>query len=137
MSYMGIQFRISEALCILPVFTPAAVPGLAVGCVLANIASPFALYDIIFGSAATLLAALASRALRRFTVKGLPVLSILPPVLFNAGIVGAELSLLSDMPFTSALFILSAAQVAAGEAAVLILLGIPLFFVLKKKKLFD
>ncbi len=62
-----IQFRLSEALCVLPVFTASAIPGLAVGCVLANLLTPgVVIWDVIFGSLATLLGALAAYALRRW-----------------------------------------------------------------------
>ena len=77
-----IQLRLGEALCILPVFTPAAVPGLAIGCLLANAMTGGVVLDVIFGSMATLLGAMGTRALR-----SRPVLSLLPPVLANAFIV--------------------------------------------------
>ena len=78
----AIQIRISEALTILPFFTPAAIPGLFIGCLLSNILTGCLLPDIIFGSLATLLGALGSYALRnhRFLVT-------LPPVLANMAIV--------------------------------------------------
>ena len=84
-SFGPVQFRIAEALCILPFFTPAAVPGLFVGCIIANLFSPFVL-DVVFGSMATLLACLwTSRMTSRW-------LAPLPPVLCNAVIVGAEIA---------------------------------------------
>lgn len=64
-SYGPIQFRLSEALTILPAFTPAAVPGLFIGCLIANLMSPVGLVDIICGSAATLIAAFISYKLRK------------------------------------------------------------------------
>ena len=60
-----IQVRFSEALCILPIFTPAAVPGLFIGCVLSNILSGGIIWDVVFGSLATLLGALGTRLLRK------------------------------------------------------------------------
>lgn len=79
----AIQVRISEALCILPVFTPAAVPGLFVGCLIANIVVPGAgLADIVFGSLATLIAAVFTYLLRK---RGF--LATLPPVIINAIII--------------------------------------------------
>ena len=59
-SYGAVQVRISEALTVLPFFTPAAVPGLFVGCIAANIMSPYGLADLIFGSAASLIGAIGS-----------------------------------------------------------------------------
>ena len=64
-SFGPIQFRISEALCILPFFTPAAVPGLFIGCLLSNLLCGAAALDIIFGSLATLIGALGSWMLRK------------------------------------------------------------------------
>lgn len=77
-----IQIRISEALTVLPYFTPAAVPGLFVGCLLSNLLTGAMLPDIIFGSLATLLGALGSYALRKHKF-----LVTLPPVIANAVII--------------------------------------------------
>ena len=82
-SFGEIQVRISEALTILPVFTPAAVPGLFVGCLLGNMLSGAYLPDVIFGSLATLLGATGTRALRNAS----PFLAPLPPIIANALIV--------------------------------------------------
>lgn len=64
-SYGPIQFRVSEALCVLPYFTPAAVPGLFVGCLVSNLAGGLALMDVICGSLATLIGAVGSWYLRK------------------------------------------------------------------------
>ncbi len=77
-----IQVRLSESLTILPFFTPAAIPGLTIGCVLANLLTGCALWDIVFGSLATLLGALGTYALRRYAW-----LAPIPPILANAIIV--------------------------------------------------
>lgn len=136
-SYGAVQFRLSEALTVLSVFTPAAVPGLTVGCIIANLASPYGIWDILFGSAATFLAALSARKLRSITFKGLPLLSIIMPVIFNAIIIGAEIAILTPAESTkSAMFAISALQVGAGELAVCLLGGIPLYYAVKKTKLF-
>ena len=82
LSFGPIQFRVSEALCILPVFMPAAVPGLFVGCFLANFLSGAAVMDVVFGSIATLIGAAGTRALRD---RG--VLAAVPPILSNALII--------------------------------------------------
>ena len=63
LAYGEVQFRFSEALTILPVFTPAAIPGLALGCLLSNLWSGFGVADMVFGTLATLLAAIATRML--------------------------------------------------------------------------
>ena len=78
----AIQVRLSEALTILPVFTAAAVPGLTVGCVLANLITGCAAWDVVFGSLATLIGAMGTRMLREH-----PHLAWIPPVISNAAIV--------------------------------------------------
>lgn len=83
--YVGIQLRVAEALSVLPFFFPAATPGLFVGCVIANLFSPYVL-DVIFGSAATLLACLWTGRLNNRW------LAPLPPVVCNAIIVGWEIA---------------------------------------------
>ena len=77
-----IQVRISEALTILPVFTGAAIPGLTVGCVLANLITGCAVWDVVFGSLATLIGAVGTRLLRKH-----PYLAWIPPVVSNMAIV--------------------------------------------------
>ena len=85
-----IQFRISEAMCILPLFFPEAVPGLFIGCIIANLLSGAMFWDIVFGSIATLLGALGARACCKLPhklrwISGLPTIVsnslIIPPVL--------------------------------------------------------
>lgn len=136
-AYGPVQFRFSEALTILSVFTPAAVPGLTVGCFIGNLGSPFGIWDIVFGSLATLLAAVTARMLRNVKLKNFPLLSLLMPVIFNALIVGAEITFLfpTDEPSLTA-FIISALEVGAGELAVCLAGGIPLYFAIKKAKIF-
>lgn len=137
-AYGNIQFRLSEALTVLSVFTPAAVPGLTVGCILGNLSSPMGIWDILFGSAATLLAAITARMLRKVTFRGLPLLSVLMPVIFNALIVGAEITfLLIEGEPTAAIFAISALEVGAGELVVCLAGGIPLFYAVKKSKIFE
>jgi len=82
----AIQFRISEALCILPILMPEAVPGLTVGCLISNIVTGCNPYDVVFGSLATLLGALGARLLRRLPYRFLWV-ATLPTVLANMLIV--------------------------------------------------
>ena len=136
-AYGSIQLRFSEALTVLSVFTPAAIPGLTVGCILGNISSPFGVWDIVFGSAATLIASLAAVKLKNITVKGLPILSILMPVIFNSLIVGAEITALMPSDSASlAAFALSALEVGAGELTVCLIGGIPLYYAIKKAKIF-
>lgn len=81
-SFGPIQFRISEALCILPYFTPAAIPGLFAGCFLSNLLGTAAPLDVVFGSLATLIGAVGSYALR-----DKKRLVCLPPILSNTIII--------------------------------------------------
>ncbi len=133
-AYGPIQFRISEALTILPVFNPAAIPGLAVGCLISNVFS-FNAVDMILGTLATLIAALLTRKLRNIKFFNLPILSLLPPIIVNAIIVGVEIAVfyLDGAPFLSG-FLLSALEVGLGQAAVCFLLGIPLYLALQNKR---
>ncbi len=137
LSFSGWQLRISEALTLLPVLTPAAVPGLAVGCFLANIASPLGAVDMVLGTAATLIAAILTRVTGRIRIKNLPVLSAAFPVIFNAVAVGASISITNSEGFTAGAFVLNALSVAAGESVSCFLLGLPLARVLEKRNIFD
>lgn len=78
----NIQIRISEALCVLPAFTSSAIPGLFVGCLIANLITGASIFDIVFGSIATLIGALGTYLLRKHLF-----LSTLPPVISNAVII--------------------------------------------------
>lgn len=137
LAYGPVQFRFSEALTILPVFTPAAVPGLLVGCLIGNITSPLGWLDIVCGASASLLAAVSTRALRGVRLHGVPILAPLPPVLFNALIVGAEITLLAPGASFAA-FLYSALTVGLGQLAVCYGLGLPLYCALRpaEKRLF-
>lgn len=132
LAYGPVQFRFSEALTVLPVLTSAAVPGLTVGCLLANIFSGYGIYDMVFGTLASLLAAVGTRLLRNVRFRGVPVLAPLPPVLLNAVIVGAELTFLSPKGFTWALFWSTAGSIGLGELVICYALGLPLVVALEK-----
>ncbi len=136
-AYGPIQLRFSEALTVISVFTPAAIPGLTVGCILGNLASPFGIWDIILGSLATLLAASSARALRKMTFKGFPMLSLLMPVIFNALIIGAEIVfLIPNGTASMAAFAVNALEIGVSELAVCLAGGIPLYYSLNKSKIF-
>ena len=122
----AIQFRASEALNIMALFTPAAAPGLAVGCFVFNLTYGGALpLDPIVGSLATFLACWAMRRLR-----ALPGLALAMPALFNALLVGWELT-----AYIGSGFWLNALYVAIGELAVLYTLGLLLYTTMKKNGL--
>jgi uncharacterized membrane protein len=121
-SYGPLQFRVSEALTLLPMLTPAAIPGLFVGCLAANLMGGATALDIVFGSLATLGAAILTRRLRER-----PLIAALPPVLVNAFVVGAVLAYAYNLPF-----LLTTLQVGAGQLGVCYLLGVPLFYALRR-----
>lgn len=132
LSYGAVQFRVSEVLTVLPVFTPAAIPGLTVGCFLANLLSYNPL-DMIFGTAATFLAAILTYLLRKFCLRGIPFLSLLSPVIFNALIVGGEIAVFWTKGNASALgFFGAVCSIAVSETVVCLALGIPFFFILRR-----
>ena len=127
----AIQFRAAEALCVLALFTPAAIPGLTVGCILFNLSFSGALpLDVPLGGCATLLATGAMYLLRRATVKGFPLPALLMPAFFNAVLVGWELAV-----YIGGGFWLNALYVAIGEAAVLLTLGAALYYTVKNRRL--
>ena len=136
-SFGPVQFRISEALCVLPFFTPAAIPGLAIGCLVANLfgllsgANLIGVWDLVLGPLATLVAAFLTRALGSIRLKGLPILATLPPVLFNAAAVGWELTFVL-FEFSWPLYGINALQVALGQFAACTICGLLLATALEK-----
>ena len=127
----AIQMRMSEALCVLAFFTPAAVPGLTIGCLLFNITFAAALpLDFVIGSAATLIAAEVMWLTRKITVKGYPLLGMLMPAMATAVLVGWELTV-----YIGGGFFLNAVYVAIGEAVVLLVPGSLLYWAIKKRGL--
>lgn len=134
----AIQFRVSEVLMVLALFTPAAIGGLTAGCVLANIVSVGVLpLDMILGSLATLLAAILMYKLRDIKLFKVPLLSLIMPALFNGIIIGAEIAIFYvDGGFTMLAFITQGALVAIGELGVLFVLGIPFYFAVQKTNVF-
>lgn len=121
-SYGNIQCRISEAMTLLPVLLPQAIPGLTVGCLIANAAGLASglttVWDVIFGTLATLLAALCSYMTRNMTVgkAKLPLVAAVWPVVFNAVIVGLVLTFSFNLPF-----LLTALEVGVGELVAVVL----------------
>ena len=137
---MAVQFRVSEVMTVLALFTPAAIPGLTVGCVLANISSLSSLgpYDMIFGTIATLFAALLMAALRKIRVWKIPVFSLLMPALLNGILVGFEIDFFfinNAAGFVFEDFLFQGGCVALGELGVLFVLGLPLVLLMEKKQM--
>lgn len=133
---MAVQFRVAEVLTILAVFTPASIPGLTIGCVIANISSLSVLgpYDLIFGSIASLLAAVLMYLLRSKRLFKLPVASALMPALANGIIVGFEIEFFFvEGGFHFEDFLFQGGCVALGELGVLFVLGLPLARLIEKQ----
>ncbi len=122
LSYGPVQFRLAEALTLLPVLFPQSIPGLVLGCLLSNLIGSGTPWDVVFGTLATLLAALLTYRLRRNIW-----LAAAAPVLVNGVVVGLVLHLALGFPLLSTML-----SVAFGEACVLYLLGIPLVRALGK-----
>lgn len=120
----AIQVRISEALTILPYFTPAAVPGLFIGCLLSNLFTGAPIWDIIFGSLATLLGALGT-----YLLKKQKWLAPLPPIVANVLIIPPVLHFAYGFPGGIPFFMLT---VGIGEIISCAFLGMPLLFLLQK-----
>ncbi len=123
-----IQVRFSEALCILPCFTPAAIPGLFIGCLLSNILSGGVIWDVIFGSLATLLGAVGTRLLKKNCF-----LAVLPPIFANTLIIPFVLSYAYGIPGSIPYFMLT---VGIGEVISCGILGLCLFSSVKKVNIF-
>ena len=129
---------IRDRLNVLALFTPAAIPGLTIGCVLSNIANIGAglPLDMIFGSLATLGATLCIYFLRNVKIKTYPLLSMLMPAIFNGVIVGWEIeTFFIDGPFKFADFLVQGGLVALGELGVMFVLGTILYYTMKKRNL--
>jgi len=126
-----IQCRLSEALCVLALFTPAAISGLTIGCLVFNITFAAALpLDWLVGAAATLCATCTMRALRNLRIMGYPLPAMLMPAFFNALLVGWELTV-----YIGGGFWLNALYVALGELIALLLPGSLLLHVFEKRGL--
>lgn len=127
----AIQFRASEALCVLAFFTPAAIPGLSIGCLLFNLSYSGALpLDPLLGTMATALACGGMYLCRKVKIKGFPLPGLLLPAVFNALLVGWELEL-----YFGGGFWMNASYVAIGEVAVLLTLGSILYYAIRTRRL--
>lgn len=129
-SYGPVQARISEAITVFPIFSFNMIPGLAVGCLVSNLINPDSLgpVDIIGGTLATVIAGIFSRIIGKKNMW----LGIIPPVVSNGIIVGGYLPFLLFDTVTWQEVLFTMLTVAAGEAAVLIVLGLPLVAVIGK-----
>lgn len=123
-SYGPVQFRVSEALTLLPFYMPEAIPGLFIGCIFSNFFGGFGLTDMVFGSLATLIAAILTRKSPNIYI------AAFWPVLSNAVIIGAMLHYLIDVPLLA-----TCLYVGLGEAGACYIVGIPLIKILEKRNL--
>ncbi|NLF35268.1 MAG: QueT transporter family protein [Clostridiales bacterium] len=133
LAYGPVQFRFAEALCVLPFLFPTAVPGLALGCLITNLLSPYGPLDVVFGTLATLLAALwTARVPNRW-------LAPLPPVLCNAVIVGAVIAWASTDSAGAfrAAYVYNAGLLALEELGACYVLGMLLLYTLPRIKFFQ
>ena len=141
LSFGPVQVRVSEALTLLTVFSPTAVTGVTLGCALTNAiglatgANIIGIPDIIFGTAATLVAAILSWKLRKIRFCGLPIASCLPPVIVNALVIGGELTYVGSAGFPLPIFLINAAQVALGQIASCCVIGLLMVYFMEKKGL--
>lgn len=139
-SYGPLQFRLSEALCILPFFDPIFASGLFIGCLIANLISASGPLDVVFGSLATLLAAgMTAWCGRRSRSFASCVIGCCAPVVTNGVIVGAVLAATvasGDAAFAAA-WLLYGGEVALGEAVVLGAVGLPLARILQRQGIVD
>jgi len=125
-SFGFMQIRISEALTLLPVFIPEAIPALAVGCLLSNIVGGFGVPDMVFGTLATLLAAFLTSKIKN------KWFAALPPVIINAFVIGIMLFVILKPDFSVWVSILS---IGIGEAIACYVVGVPLMTFIEKSKL--
>ncbi len=123
-SFGPVQFRISEILVLLPIIFPEAIPGLAIGCFFTNFFfSPFGVFDMVFGTLATLIGALGTYFLRRH-----PLLATLPPIVANTLFVPL-IFVLND---ASTIYYISMFEILASQIVTCVVLGLPFTFALKK-----
>lgn len=138
LSFGAVQMRAAEALTVLPVFTPFGIISVTLGCLITNAygvaagANILGAADIVFGTAATYVAAVLTHRLRRFRIKGLPVLSTLPPVLINAIVIGAELTYAETNTLFSPLLSVNMLYIALGQLLSCTVLGLILCWALNR-----
>lgn len=145
-SFGMVQIRVSEAMTLLPIFDPVTILGVTLGCLVTNLvgfmtgANILGWLDILFGTGATLIAAVLTWLLRNIRFKGLPLLAAIPPVLVNMCVIGMELCYLMVGEFNWQIFCLNAIGVGLGQLLSCFALGMPLVWFLQKtglhKKLF-
>lgn len=140
-SYGPLQFRLSEALTVLPALIPGAEWGVFLGCLIANLLSPIGILDLVFGSLATLLAAVLTKFIYK-KLSSRPVIAAAAasfmPVIVNALVVGGLITYtMNTTEAQKASFLLFFAQIFISEAAVVYMLGMPLLLLLPQSRLYN
>ncbi|HHX49695.1 MAG TPA: QueT transporter family protein [Clostridiales bacterium] len=136
-SYGPLQFRVGEAMTLLPLIFPEAVLGLTIGCLISNIFSPFGWYDMVFGTLATLIASVLTYIIGRLLknkniiLKG--VVGAIPPILVNALLLPLIWFLFSG----DTLYWINFGMILGTQAATIFVLGLPLLIALNKAKGYD
>ena len=133
LSFGQIQVRFAEVFTLLPLFTPAGIWGVTIGCALSNIyglalgTNIIGIWDIFLGTGATFVAAVLTYKFRDIQFRGLPILSALMPVLLNALVVGGELTMVMSPTFDLRIFLLNFGSVGLGEFIACFVIGLPLY----------
>lgn len=142
-SFGPVNFRISEALTLLPFFSPYAVAGVTVGCLISNLLSPYGILDMVFGTLATFIAALLTYYIGKSNLKFKRLLAPLPPVIVNAVVVGVLINLtllkgpsggVTSISLNKEALLPTMFMVGLGEFIVCYFVGLPLIWGLEKNK---
>ncbi|ADL69729.1 transporter [Thermoanaerobacterium thermosaccharolyticum] len=128
-SYGQIQVRVAEALTVLPFFSSYSILGLFVGCIIANMVGGNGVFDIVFGSLATLISAVITYYIGKSNLKYKRYLAPLPPVVINAVIIGIELNVVFKLPLVASML-----WVGLGEMVACYVLGLPLLLYIDKNE---
>ena len=124
-SYGQIQFRISEILMVLVLINFKVAPGIVLGCFVANLFSPFGIWDVVFGTLATVICLILMFVLRKNIF-----IALLAPTVVGSAIVAVMLNLILGLPFFETFI-----YVAIGEGAVLYLIGVPFYYLVQKNEI--
>lgn len=124
-SYGQIQFRISEILMVLILINFKVAPGIVLGCFAANFFSPLGIWDVVFGTFATVICLILM-----FIFKKKLFIALLAPTIVGSAIVAVMLNLILDLPFLATLI-----YVVVGEGAVLYLIGVPFYYLVQKNEI--
>ncbi len=136
-SYGPVQFRVAEALTILPLVFPSAIGGIFVGCIISNFFGGYGIIDIVFGSLASLIAAYTTYFIGKKikNPKTAAVLGGIPPIIINAVVMGLVLTYATTNTADAAPFYIFASQIFISQTGVVYVIGIPLLYLIKKLNL--